>query len=96
MRSKITAAVDEYIAAHAGSMSQREIADACGLAPSTVSRRLRALRAEGATVARPEGKPVERNARGDGEDDDPVRVAQAVPSLIELDGQEVVAREDGG
>ena len=68
MRSKITAAVDEYIAAHAGSMSQREIADACGLAPSTVSRRLRALRAEGAPVAIPEGKPVERNGRGDGED----------------------------
>ena len=62
MRSKITAAVDEYISSHAGTMSQREIADACGIAPSTVNRRLKALRLEGATVAQPPGKPVSRNA----------------------------------
>ena len=69
MRSKITPAVDEFIAAHAGSMSQREIADACGIAPSTVCRRIRALRASGAAVAERPSSTRERNARDGGDGD---------------------------
>lgn len=63
MRTKITAAVDEYILNHAGGMSQRELADACGLSPSTVSRRLKALGHPELPLSKDGPGRVERNGR---------------------------------
>ena len=65
MRSKATAAVDEYIRAHHGSMSLREIAGACGVSASTVSRRARALGLSGGGVAREAAPAGHRNAPPD-------------------------------
>lgn len=70
MRTKITPAVDAYIRAHAADMSQTEIAGACGISKTTVSRYLKRLALAGEIVAPGAPEPAERDAReGDTGDD---------------------------
>lgn len=63
MRTKITGAVDAYIRLHAADMSMSEIAGACGISKTTVSRYLKRLRLSGELVAPDAPEPAERAAR---------------------------------
>lgn len=63
MKRKITDAVDAFLVAHAADMSQRDLADACGISKTTVCRRLKALAAQGRAVPNGAPAPADRTAR---------------------------------
>lgn len=50
MQTKTNDAIDEFIANHHENMTQRELADKCGISPSTVNRRLKALFLNGSII----------------------------------------------